>query len=1135
MRRRERRGSSRKHRRPWSATRAERRAERRWRRWKKGINRRQFLGYSAGAGMLLGMSPLLTSCGDDNEGGSSTGGGGGSTEQRTYLFDLSFMDTSAHDVILVAGKDRVRLDRVTDELLADLRRRHPILEMVGREHLTHVNTRDWPSDAIQLCYLQRIAHSTTDGSWDMALMFHHLPTSALLDARARRRSMAAYRDTVPVKWASYGMTTGMRAQLDDPVGEDMLKDTCEQATALTVSHPELTSMEPNSAAHVQCNIVGTQPSTQILAQAICAQGPATTDGGWATQTPLVDPDTGQPFYNSQNQIQCVPVWSQETQQFAGQAISPAMTTTKNDTTLGANVTDLDAGSITDGDPNAPTNGAVWTLHDGMPSVDQSDVNQLAAVAGGVRLDSSAFTYQLTEQSTGHGYYAKVTNVDDLRNVTIMIKNWFVRYLGFYVRYLDADDNPIALSEIEDTLKSSGNFPYYGLGVNTQYDALVDLLNPEFVLFGMPVGSVKVNRTIPLPDAATAVEILCSGWGTGSNPYPDTIDAGKITTIVVDIALPSLFLSLAAASGFSRFSMQLQVGSFILQQLPILFRLFQGAFTALEFNSPTILVRAGVTIGTQLLTAGAKDFVTAIANAIATAEAVQAVEDAIPVIGGALAAIAALSLVSQIVQTSVEVALSPRTYATKLNFTHDVEVTINHDPQDPAGFPATATHYIVTATFDQGTPYTITKDLPGTTVTDPVSVTFMSVPYGGMVTVNVGFYSDNQWLAGNGSVGPVENVSSDQGPLSVEITITENLVPLESDTVYSHKEIIVLDSQGNHQWEASTKPPAIETVQGACESADGQLCSLTGITVSTINAAVGYAWQSYNALVRNCANSAVAGQLHQFANISVTQNPQSKYLFSGCGFSGTARIAYDLLGKKDYNFYLDPTSNKNLVRQVRLSGTTADFDGPMSNKAWGHFQLASDAMLLHPAGRLISINSSSNKIEVLELQEAVADADAPSSQVYSGTGIREGLLDGPTLAALTPDGMILVLETKNNRIQAFDLGANPVPMFMEDAYYVPLHDQPAGYLDLAVEYTGYMYVLSYTGTTGSLVFRLDIYTPEGRVPGAHDGVRGGQAGGELLARSVRAQLPGAEAAERHAARPHRASVSHWIPSTPSVTG
>jgi hypothetical protein len=1121
MKRKKRRGSSRKHRRPWHATQSMRRAQRR----RGGINRRQFLTYSAGAGMLLGMSPLLTSCGDDDGTGSS-GGGGPATEERTYVFDLSFMDTSAHDVILVAGKERVRLEAVTDELLANLRRRHPILEMAAREHLTHVSTRDWPADAIQLCYVQRIAHSSTDGSWDMALMFHHLPISALMDARARRQSMAAYRDTVPVKWANYGMTAATRAQLDDPVGEDMVKDPCDQATTLTVSHPELTSMEPNSAAHIQTNIVGTQSSTQILAQAICEQGPATADGGWATQTKLVDPDTGETFYNSCGQIQYVPVWSDETQQFAGKAISPAMTTTKNDTTLGANVTDLDAGSITDGDPDAPTNGAVWTLHDGIPSVDQSDVSLLG--------DSSLFDYQLTDQSTGHGYYAKVTNVDDQRNVTVMIKNWFVRYLGFYARYLDADDNPISLSEIEDELKSSGYFPLYGLGANGQYDAFIDLLNPEFVLFGMPVGSVTVNRTIPLPEAAAAVEILCSGWGTGSNPYPDTIDAGKITTIVVDMSLPALFLALAAAAGFSRFQMQLQATSIILQQLPTLFRLFQGAFLALEYDSPTALIRVGVTIGTMLLTSGASAFVKLIAESIAEGELQLTVEDAVPFVGNAMAAIGVLSLISQITQTSVEVALSPRTYATKLTFTHDVEVTIKHDPNDPAGFPATATYYIVTATFDQGTPQTKTQQLPATT-TDDQHLTFAKVPYGGMVTVNVGFYSDNKWLAGNGSVGPVENVSDD-GPLSLEITITENLVPLESDTKYSHKEIIVLDAQGNHQWEASTKPPAIETVQGACESADGQLCSLAGITVSTINAAVGYAWQSYNSLVRNCVNPAVASQQHTFANISVTQNPQSEYLFSGCGFSGTARIAYDLLGKKDWNFYLDPTSNKNLIRQVRLSGGTADFDGPMSNKAWGKFQFASDAMLLHPAGRVISINSSSDKIEVLELGDGpVADADAPASQVYSGTGIREGLLDGPTLAALTPDGTILVLETKNNRIQAFDLGANPVPMFMEDAYYVPLHDQPAGYLDLAVEYTGYMYVLSYTGTAGSLVFRLDIYTPEGDFLARTTGFEAGKLAvnywRDLFALNYQVlKLPSG-------ALPGRTepSVSHWIPSTPSVTG
>ena len=195
-----------------------------------------------------------------------------------------------------------------------------------------------------------------------------------------------------------------------------------------------------------------------------------------------------------------------------------------------------------------------------------------------------------------------------------------------------------------------------------------------------------------------------------------------------------------------------------------------------------------------------------------------------------------------------------------------------------------------------------------------------------------------------------------GPLSVEITITENLVPLESDTVYSHKEIIVLDAQGNHQWEASTKPPAIDHRAGGVRERRRPAVLADRHHGEHHQRGGGLRLAVLQLAGRQLRQRRGRGQLHQFANISVTQNPQSEYLFSGCGFSGTARIAYDLLGKKDCNFYLDPTSNKNLVRQVRLSGGTADFDGPTSNKAWGQFQFASDAMLLHPAGRLISINS-----------------------------------------------------------------------------------------------------------------------------------------------------------------------------------
>ena len=64
------------------------------------------------------------------------------------------------------------------------------------------------------------------------------------------------------------------------------------------------------------------------------------------------------------------------------------------TTLGANITTVDPTSITYNDPTAPTNGAIWTLHDGMPTVDQSPTSLLQA---------TPLQFQFTNQSPGHGY------------------------------------------------------------------------------------------------------------------------------------------------------------------------------------------------------------------------------------------------------------------------------------------------------------------------------------------------------------------------------------------------------------------------------------------------------------------------------------------------------------------------------------------------------------------------------------------------------------------------------------------------------------------------------------------------------------------------------------------------------------
>ena len=96
------------------------------------ISRRTFLKYGVGAGMLLGAGSLLEAPRRVQARGTNA-----TTERRTYFFNLSHLDTSAHDLILVAGKHRVRLNRTPPQVLRNARLAHPILNQVPNEHITH--------------------------------------------------------------------------------------------------------------------------------------------------------------------------------------------------------------------------------------------------------------------------------------------------------------------------------------------------------------------------------------------------------------------------------------------------------------------------------------------------------------------------------------------------------------------------------------------------------------------------------------------------------------------------------------------------------------------------------------------------------------------------------------------------------------------------------------------------------------------------------------------------------------------------------------------------------------------------------------------------------------------------------------
>ena len=586
------------------------------------------------------------------------------------------------------------------------------------------------------------------------------------------------------------------------MGEEVLQDTDSHAVALVASHPELSSGEPNSAADIHTNIIAAQLATQVLGQLIADQGPATPEGGWATQTPLINPATNQSYRNSQGQIQYMPQWSSTTASFAGQAITPSLDMAKDDLTLGVNVTTVDPTTITDNDTAAPTNGAIWALHDGMPTVDQS-ISSL--------LQATSLPYQFHDQTPGHGYSVAIDSlaVDSSGKVklTFTAKNWFVRYLSLYVRYLDGNDQPIPLANLESQI--SNDFPHWDLATNGTYDAFLDIVSPEWVFLGMPIHTETIKKTIPVPPEAASVLILAGGMGIGSNPYPGSLSPGVEMTVVWNLAVPSLLLSLAAAAGYAGLTKQLQDSATLRKVIPILVVLVADVYFALAYDDPSVFLNLARALGGKLLSSAAGYVDQLIANAIAEGEAIEAVTDAIPVVGLFLNALAAVHLIAGLVETSAQVSNSPKSYIDKVSLTHDIEVTISHDPKNPAGFPATATHFIVTALFDGGSPRTLTQALPPGTVSGSITVPFKDVPAGGNVKVDVGFYSDTQWLAGQGSVGPVPNTAT-AGVLPLDITITENLVPLTTTTQYFHKEIITLDSSGNHQWHATTTAPTVVT-------------------------------------------------------------------------------------------------------------------------------------------------------------------------------------------------------------------------------------------------------------------------------------------------------------------------------------
>jgi hypothetical protein len=364
-------------------------------------------------------------------------------------------------------------------------------------------------------------------------------------------------------------------------------------------------------------------------------------------------------------------------------------------------------------------------------------------------------------------------------------------------------------------------------------------------------------------------------------------------------------------------------------------------------------------------------------------------------------------------------------------------------------------------------------------TQSLPIALDGLPLGGNVKVTITLYvrgasvpaGANDWCVAQASTGLLSNDAS----LAPALTLTNNRIPINANTTYLHRSRTVLADDGSHRWQNDGNSPPYLPPPGDQQPGLGALRNITLREMTVRNAGyVGYSWQAFSSGVPGCG--ADQGQYDYLANVNTDPaNAQQGYASSPCGLQSGAQLSYSLLSDDNLNLYLDPA--QLYLRPIQL-GSSPSFAGP--GLAFGQLNVESSALLLHPAGHVVSINQEHHVLETLRLPgKALDEATAARTyraRVHAGRGSRPGLMNKPVAAVVSSDGVILVLEASdtNNRIQAFDLAGNPVSYFKGQTtpwFFYLKSTRNAIYLDIAIEFGGYIYVLS---RDDAGVHRLDIY-------------------------------------------------------------
>lgn len=678
------------------------------------------------------------------------------------------------------------------------------------------------------------------------------------------------------------------------------------------------------------------------------------------------------------------------------------------------------------------------------------------------------------------------------------KNYWLRHLSACVRYLDETGKAIAPKNWSEKIPG-GLRPVFQQDSNTKF---LELIPPVRTVFAIPVPPDATEVSIPVPPDARSIQLYFGGLGSGGSYDPAICPVGVATTVVVEMAVPMLLLVAGTAITNSKAITDLVANKEVLFAVCTVasFLVAGGSATYIgtSQDSSRAVKDVAITLGPMLLSP-----VTALGQYLLQKFAEGTAARAVPFFNVFTTVVSAAVTAAQLAQTSIEVASSPWVFNAEITRAIDLDVTLVPD-RNYHRFPDVATSYEVSVVYDKGAtlPKQSFKLKNGPPWSKPIKVRFADVPAGGRLKVYVFFYADNGWQAGQGESPWIEAKGTRESTLVIDgLEIATNEVPLTRQSVYAHASKIAYDpANGGYYWQATKTPPSATALTPSPHPGKA-IQRWLSITTAQRPAMMAYSWQAtgLNQPLDDASKAPTNQSMYTLQNLSTLENPGSGYARPAVGFNNAPGVFYDVASPQDgsgRNFFTDasrgefhaeqnPAGGMHLRRVALTYGGKPPVFATGSNESWGRFPWSMDRYILHPQGVVLGISYSSHKIFILPLPKTpTTDDKAPLATMAAGEGFREGMLNGPRAIATGLDGRVLILESTNHRIQAFDVAGKPVDYFKNPAggkniSTMQLREADAStYLDLAVEAKGYLYVLRYRNAAQAENYMVDIYEPDG---------------------------------------------------------